>query len=268
MKFKIIFILFNIVVLFSLAIITIMPVLMLGGEYGSLFWSGSWYYVIAFLLIIGIIDSYFIYNWKLFDFLESEKWKELEVYLEKRMKQDRIPAGFIVRIMINTYMMNGHLKAIEALGMKVLEKKPALFRKLFLSFSVPVLLESNPEKMEEFFKPYVGDKKIKEQEWVLYLYAFSLILQKKNDEALGILAGLCKKEKISPVLLLLSLYSLSAVAEEVKERDCVEEGKKRLKSRFTREVFKQEIDKERSNVIVAVLSTLCKDALDWLFEEE
>lgn len=233
---------------------------MLGGEYGALFWSGSWYYVAAFLLIIVAIDSYFIYNWKLFTLLEGEQWKELEIYLNSRMKPGKVPPGFIVRIMINASMMNGNLAAVERLGVRVREKKPALFRKLLLPFSLPVLLESNPEKMEAFFKPYINDGA-----WITYLYAFSLLLQKKSKEALLPLTELCG-EKIPPVLLLLTIYSLSAAAENPEERKCLEEKKSKLKTEYTRETFNLEREKERSHVIAAVLSKLIDDAVNWLFE--
>ncbi len=233
---------------------------MLGGEYGALFWSGSWYYVAAFLFVIVVIDFYFIYNWKLFTLLESEQWKELETYLNGRMKPGKVPPGFIVRIMINASMMNGNLEAVERLGIRVREKKPALFKKLLLSFSLPVLLESNPEKMEAFFKPYRG-----EGEWTEYLYAFSLLLQKKTEDALLPLIDLCSG-KISPVLLLLTIYSLSAAAENPDERKCLDEKKSKLKTEYTRETFNIEIEKERSHVIAAVLSKLIDDAVNWLFE--
>ena len=81
MKFKIIFILFNVVVLFSLLMIIFMPVLMLGSEYGFSFFASIWYVVVLFVVVIGAVDTYFLINWKLFRFLEEEKWDDLIVCL-------------------------------------------------------------------------------------------------------------------------------------------------------------------------------------------
>ncbi len=266
MKFKIIFILFNIVVLFSLLIITIMPIFMLGAEYSSFFWSESWYFILAFLIVIGIIDVYFLYNWKIFHFLEEERWQDLSEYLEGRLKPGRILPGYIVRIMINAYMMNGNLKGIETLGELIKEKKPALFRKLLIPFSIPVILKSNPEHMVKYFKPFYRSERVKEHQWVAYLYGFSLLLQKKGDEARVPLTELCR-QKTPPVLKLLTLYSLSLIRNDVgEEDDCFEKFKSGLLNEYTSETFKIEIEKNRSNVVVTVLSKFCKDAVQWLFE--
>ncbi len=242
-----------------------MPVIMLGGEYGALFWSGSWYYVTAFLCIIGVIDAYFIRNWSMFTLLEGERWKELETYLGSRVKPGKVPSRFIVKIMINAYVMNGNLAAVEELGKVVREKKPALFRKLLLSFSIPILLESDPEKMENFFKPYITDVKLKERNWIRYLYAFSLLLQKKRKEAVPPLTELCSGN-VPPVLLLLTVYSLSAASERSEDRECISGASLRLKNRYTKESFTLEIEKERSHVIAAVLAKLIDDALRWLYD--
>lgn len=266
MKFKIIFILFNIVVFFSLLIITIMPIFMLGPEYSSFFWSESWYFILAFLIVIGIIDVYFLYNWKIFHFLEEERWQDLSEYLESRLKPGRILPGYIVRIMINAYMMNGNLKGIETLGELIKEKKPALFRKLLIPFGIPVILKSNPEHMVEYFKPYYRSERVKEHQWVAYLYGFSLLLQKRGDEARVTLTDLCR-EKISPVPKLLTLYSLSLIYNEGgEEDDCFEKFKSGLLDEYTPETLRIEIEKNRSNIVVVVLSKLCEEAVQWLFE--
>ncbi len=267
MKFKIIFILFNIVVLFSLSVITIMPIFILGSDYGSLFWSGSWYYVVIFLLIIFIIDFYFIYNWKLFNFLEEERWTELISLLEKRIRPGHVPSGYIVKIMINAYMMNSDLTGIRNLGNKVKEKKPLLFKKLLFLFSVPVLLKGDPEEMEEFFLPFTEDRKVKERQWIKFLLAFSLLLQKKNSEAAALLSDLCR-EKGSPVFTLLIIYSLYPFTTEEKDIKCIDEKKSQLLKDYSRKTLSIEIEKENGNVIASLLSKMISDAVNWLFEQK
>ncbi len=144
MKFKIIFILFNVVVIFSLFMIVLMPVMMLGSEYGILFFSSIWYVIILFALTIGLVDAYFIYNWKLFRLLEEENWKGLVEYIEKRIGEDKVPSGFLARILINSYLSVSDLDGVENLGRRLREKKPLLYKKMILFFSVPVLLKGDP----------------------------------------------------------------------------------------------------------------------------
>ena len=50
MKFKTIFILFNIVIIASFAIIFFMPLMMLGWDYTAIFWKNNWFLPIVFHL--------------------------------------------------------------------------------------------------------------------------------------------------------------------------------------------------------------------------
>lgn len=265
LKFKIIFILFNVVVLFSLLMITFMPVLMLGPEYGASFFASIWYVVALFIVVIAAVDAYFISNWKIFRFLEEEKWDDLIVFLEKRIKDGRIPGKFVIRIMVNAYLSRSNLEGIERLAALIKEKRPALYRKLLLIFTIPVLLKGEPGLIEESIAPYVFDKKVNDRIWLKYLLSFSFLLQRKKKEGAEILSSLCR-EKISPVLLMLVLYSFSPFAADDDERMCIDEKKNFLKNKYSNESMGLQVEKERSNVIVAVLSGVVNEALDWLYD--
>ncbi len=265
MKFKIIFILFNVVVLFSLLMIIFMPVLMLGSEYGFSFFASIWYVVVLFVVVIGAVDTYFLINWKLFRFLEEEKWDDLIVFLEKRIEEGKIPGKFAVRIMVNVYLSRSNLEGIERLGALIKEKRPSLYRKLLLIFTIPVLLKGEPVLIEEMIAPYVFDKKVNDRLWLKYLLAFSFLLQRKTREGGEILSGLCR-EKISPVLLMLVLYSFSSFAEDDSDKTCIDKKKVFLRDKYSAESMGLQIEKDRSNVIVAVLSAVVNEALDWLYD--
>ncbi len=69
MKFKTIFILFNAVIIFSFLIIYFMPLMMLGWEYATVFWSKNWFLPLLFAGVLALLNTYFISNWKLFSLL-------------------------------------------------------------------------------------------------------------------------------------------------------------------------------------------------------
>ena len=246
--------------------IVLMPVMILGMDYGASFFSNIWYVVLMFVAVIGAVDAYFIVNWKLFRLLEEERWDDLITYLEQKIDRGKVPGKFIVRILINAYLSRSNLEGIVKLGELVREKKSSLYRNMLLLFSIPVLLKGDPVSIEEFIAPYISDKKVADRLWLRYLLSFALLLQKKNGEGTEYLSQLCR-EKVSSVLLLLVLYSYSPYVENEEEKNCIEEKKSYLKNKYSREAMGLQIERERSNVIVAVLSGVVTEAAEWLYEE-
>ena len=268
MKFKIIFILFNIVVVFSFLIVILMPFFMLGGEYSLQYFKNSWYLFLVFLIIIGIIDSYFFLNWEMFSLLESEKWDELIIYLEKRIYGKKKINIRLLKIMANTYLIRSNIEGISKLEQFLRHEKPGLIKKMVIPLSIPFFKEGSSEKMEEFFKEFITDKGVTEANWVRFLYAFSLMLNKKSDEALSLLIDLCNS-KLSSILKLLVIYSLQSIVH-INSNDkfgCIELTKKELSSNFKKEKMKNELERLNDMVLILVLGKYAKEAIEWLYKE-
>ncbi len=267
MKFKIIFILFNIVVMFSFLIVTIMPFVMLGAEYSMVFFKESWYFFIIFLFAIGAIDTYFFVNWRLFSFLEEENWDGLIAYLNDRIYNGKKLYGHYVKILANTLLLKSDIDGIDRLEKLIRKEKPEMLKRMVLSFSVPSLVKGDAEKMEEYFGKFAGVKGVKKADWVLFLYAFSLLLNGKKEKAADSLLELCRGKSV-PILKLLTVYSLSPVAEEGKEEfSCIEKTKTELLSKFPKEKMESELEHVNDNVIALVLNKFSKDAIAWLYKE-
>ena len=62
MRFKIVFILFNVVIVASFLIIYLMPLAMLGMDYTREFWANNWGLPIVFVVILAILNGYFTIN--------------------------------------------------------------------------------------------------------------------------------------------------------------------------------------------------------------
>jgi len=268
LKFKIIFILFNIVVVFSFLIVTLMPFFMLGGEYSLQFFKDAWYLFLIFLITIGIIDSYFFLNWKMFSLLESEKWDDLINYLENRIYvKKKITLG-LLKILSNTYLIKSNIDGISKLEKFLRQEKPGLIKKMVISLSVPFFKDGRSEKMEEYFREYSSEKGVSRINWVKFLYAFSLILNNKREEASNLLIDLCKT-KLPPILKLMVIYSLNPFFNiNIKDKsNCIELNKNKISSKYKKERLDSELERLNDMVLILVLSKFSKEAIEWLYKE-
>ncbi len=268
MKFKIIFILFNIVVVFSFLIVTLMPLIMLGGEYSQEFFKDSWYLFLVFIIAIGSIDTYFILNWKMFSLLENENWDDLISYLEIRIYQKKNLFLPLVKILANTYLLKSDMSGILKLEEFLRKEKPELLKKMVIPLSVPRFIDGNPEKMEIFFAEFVDQKGLVKSDWVNFLYSFALLLNNKRDKASLSFLALCKS-KISPILKLLVIYSLNPFTDLKKDEkfECVELSKQELRSKYKKDKMELEFESINDNVLVLILNKFSKEAIEWLYKE-
>jgi hypothetical protein len=268
LKFKTIFILFNIVVFFSFLVVTLMPFFMLGGVYSQGFFKDSWYLFLIFVLAIGSIDIYFIINWKMFSLLESENWDNLVLYLEKSIYEKKNIYRHLVKILANTYLIKSDMTGITKLEEFLRKEKPGLVKKMVIPLSVPGFMDGDPEKMEVFFGEFINIKGVNNEVWVRFLYSFSLLLNNKRDEAANSFLILCNS-KVPAILKLLVIYSLNPFVEldNNGKFDCVGVGRKELSLTYKREKMEMELDSIKDNVLVLVLNKFSKEAIDWLYKE-
>ena len=264
-KFKVIFIVFNALILLSLGFIVLMPFFILGWDYTRLFWSKNWYLALAFLAILAVLNGYFAMNWRLFGLLEAEKWAELEKYLEHRVVDRKSSSRQAIRILLNTYLVRSNLAGMEWLETHLRERKPALAEEFALEFGIPYLLKNDYPKMEAYFRSAAAKARRGDRSWLEWNLAFACVLQKNRAEARQLLLGLFKREK-GPVLRLLTLYLLDAAREDDAAAAAeLEQGRRSLSSAFDREGLLRLTQKEKGNVQAAILSRLINEAVDWLY---
>ncbi len=266
MKFKIIFILFNIVILVSFLVIYFMPLIMLGSDYTRVFWGRNWGLPVLFVTIIGLLNAYFMFNWKLFTMLEREDWPGLIAYLERRLYARKVINTQHVRILVNAYLVRSDLGAIEKLETFMKEKKPRVLPRFALVFGIPYLLRNDSDEMGAYFSRFI-DIKGRDGCWIRWNYGFSLILQGKKEEAQNILVSVCG-EKTDPVLNLLAVYLLDSLhLDDRGVATLVEESRGRLRKRYTPALWAKEVERARNNIQVVILSKLVEEATDWLHGE-
>ena len=126
MRFKTIFIIFNIVIIISFLFIFFMPLLLLGvGQFDD-FLAKNWISGVLFVLALGGFNAYFIRNWRLFELLEKEDWQSLIAYLEEAIYDKRRINRRHTKILINSYLVTSNTDAILKLGAFLSEQKPEI----------------------------------------------------------------------------------------------------------------------------------------------
>jgi hypothetical protein len=183
MKFKTIFIVFNIVIVLSFLFIFFLPLALLGVEYSQAFWERNWPLAVVFVVIIGAMNAFFAGNWRLFSLLEKEDWPSLITYLEDRVYTKGRIRGQYIKLLVNTYMVSSNVSGIEKLEAHVGEKKPALLEKNALLFGVPHVLRNDGADMEAYFGRYLHSRKSESAEWIDWNFSFALLLERKLDDA-------------------------------------------------------------------------------------
>jgi hypothetical protein len=273
MKFKTIFILFNAVITLSFLFIFLMPVIMLGPEYSAAFWLKNWSLALVFGAILTTLNVFFAHNWRIFTLVEKEDWEKLASWLTEQIYTKKRYRKLHVRFLVSVSLNRSDLASIDRLEAELRTHKPELLRRLAVLFGAVYLLRNDPTASGRFFETYLQATDVDNVGWLWFDYAFTLVLQKREEEAAPWFRKAAKKE--DAVLVLLSSYFLGtlvarAVQNQAEKDEIVsysEKGKSILKKRFDREKLGRELEKARNEVHIVILSKLLDDANRWLFDE-
>lgn len=263
MKFRILFVLFNAVVLVAFAIIVIMPLVVLGTDYSRAFWQGNWPVAIIFVLVLGGLNSYFGVNWRMFELLEREDWQGLIIHLEKRILGSRRITRQGVRILVNAYVVTGESVKINELENFFRSNAPTMLPRFAPELSVGYLLMNDAEGLERFSAEMEEEPKCTEPVWIRWNHAFALLLQKKVDESTESLQAIAG-ESMTATQTLLTAYLLDSIAGESGRQDARKIAES-FRSRYSKERFQKERQRE-GGLQVLVLSELINNAVSWAFE--
>jgi hypothetical protein len=272
MKFRTIFILFNVVILFSFLFVFLLPIFLLGPSSSFDFWKGNWYLALLFLLLIAGLNAFFLLNRTTFTLVEREDWGALSAHLVGLMFPKGRFRSSRVRLLVNSYLLLSDIAGIERLEAELAAKRPDILRKNALLFGVTRLLRNRSEEAEAFFATYLDAKDVESREWLRFDYGFSLVLQKKIGQALPYLEeGATSRD---PVLCLLSAYLMgtlgaSQAADDAAKASVIavaDAARSKLRKRFTNTKWNKEVERAKSEVHIVILSKLIDDAGRWLYE--
>ncbi|MDC7126731.1 MAG: hypothetical protein PQJ46_14265 [Spirochaetales bacterium] len=263
MKFKLILLSFNILIVLSFLIVFLLPFFILGADYSADYWHNSWYLSIGFVLVIGLINSVYFINKKLLVCLENEDWQGLKNLLDNYIFEKNKYKGIYIKLYINASIATSSINDIKRLEARLRESAPSKVSAFALPLGMPYLLEGEPVAMKNFYGEFISVK-TDYSGWIKWNYCFALLLLKETEEAVSILTGLVTPQK-DKLLKLSSLYMLSPFSSDSEVGEIITNEKAALASSMTRTLFTKEVDKQRENVQMLFLSKILNEALDWLY---
>lgn len=265
MKLKAIAILLNAVLLAAFIVIFLLPLLLIGVDYFSLFWGRNWPIAVVFFAALAGVNAYFLLNWRLFSALEKEDWPATAAILEGRIFRRGLATAGAVRMLLTTYLVGSHTESVLALEAYLRKRRPGLLGRFSLQFGIPHLLSQDHEEAQKFFSSLLARPGLRDRDWVSWNRAFTLVQAKKDAEAKKDLLPLLNLGT-DPVLRLLALYLLDVLARKDAEAAArVREGREQMRARHTPDAFARILEKSGENIEVAVLSQMLGDASRWLF---
>jgi hypothetical protein len=265
MKFKTIFIIFNLVIVFSFLIIFFMPLLLLGAEHFSEFFINNWYIGLLFIATLAIFNSYFIANWKLFQLLEKEDWLRLIEYLEDKIYKKGKTHKNYLKILINSYLVTSQSDAILKLKDHVEQIRPSRINNFSVAFGLPYLLSNRSEEAERYYGKLLAQKRVRERLWIKWNYGFSLLQVKEGEGAKREFLALL--ESNNPIIVLLSLYLLSSLGiGDSGEKPVLTAKKAEILNRYSKAQWERKVNRHKSNLQALIFSRLIAEATNWLFE--
>ena len=176
MKFKFIFILFNIIIVVFLLFIFIFPIFILGRDFSFSFWGISWPVALFLVLLLFAINLFYVYNRILFRLLEREDWPALAQYLEERVISRGRYSRQLVKLLANTYLVLSDPHSVINLEKKLSLAKPALIDTNSLIFGIARILAGDSKGAAAYFSHRVTLPKNENPQWIEWYRGFSCLL--------------------------------------------------------------------------------------------
>ncbi len=261
MKFKLIFFIFNAIVLFSFLFISMLPVLMLGWEYAAPFWQNSWYLLLLFVLILATLDSYFIINWKLFTLMEKRDWDEIRRYLEIQIFEKSRLNEQHLQILLNTYVVKSESANILRLAGYLKDTRPRLRFRLQLSLGIGYMLEKDYRGLRDFFSGYVRDDKLVKSGWADWYMAFGMLRCDNTEEAARRLEFILERGK-DDMVVVLALYLLMEIPG--RDSDKADRWLKKIGEKYSSADWAQKLESRKDRLHVLALSGVLQEAGEWV----
>lgn len=267
MKFKTIFIIFNIIIFLSFSFIFLMPLPILGFDYAKVFWGQNWLVAVIFLLVLAVLDTYFLRNWRLLRLFEREDWQGLLDYLEVQIFDKNQVSKRKIHFYITASLLLSQPDNINKLRQYLEQKRPLWAREEALSLGLPILLAAEPAALTAYFQPFSKDTKVRNLVWVRWVTAFSFMLAKNFVPAREEFRDLAAV-KADPLLQLMSIYYLDLLkTTDTSLAALIQPVARDLKARHTRKEWEILVDRQREKVLILTfVNKVVEEALDWLYQ--
>jgi hypothetical protein len=268
MKFKVLFVIFNIVLFLSFLTIFLLPFFILDASFMLEFWVKNWYFGAIFLVILALVNLAFLANWRMLSYLEQEDWPALSRYLEGEVFEKGHCSKRKVQLLCDSLLLLGDFATVRKLQDLLAEKKPALLGALGVRFSAAHLLAGDYEAMYALSETHGASGS--DRDWMNFFAAFSRHMSKKYDESAELMLAILDKAR-EPLVVALSGYiagellvrMVPARSDELKA--AASGAKTKITAKFTRQKWLSFVEEEKAGIHVVILSKLINELASWLY---
>jgi len=269
MKFKVLFITFNIVLFLSFLTIFLLPFFILDGSFMVEFWSKNWYFGLIFIAILAIVNGAFISNWKMLSCLEKEDWPALSSWLEAKIIGKKRYSKRKVRLLCDSLLLLGDFTTIRALEAQLRAEKPQMLVSLAVRFCAAQLLASDYESLHQFASDMANTPGA-DRDWLLFYAAFSRQMAGTPEDCALEMLPLARTAR-DPVVTAIAAYvcgvlllkKLPGRHEELEQ--AADGAKQRVLAKYTRNKWDSMIDESKSDMYVVILSKIIDETTLWLY---
>lgn len=271
MKFKALFISFNIVLLLSFVTVFLLPMLVLGGSFMLEFWSKNWFFGAIFLFVFLAVNAVFLSYWKMLSYLEKEDWPGLSQYLESEVFERKRYNSRKVRLLCDSLLLLGDFATVGKLEELLRSERPRLFSTIGIRFVAACLLSGDYGRMMSLIAE-LRALKCPDGEWLGFYAAFSGTLRSLPDEAATGFMPLATAGK-EPLVVALSGYLAGDVlakklpARQTELSDAADSARARLSAKYSRKKWAGYVEDMKADMHVVVLGKLIDESNRWLFPQ-
>lgn len=208
------FILFNASLLFGILLIMLLPVAVLGGGV-FLFLAKITSIIGLMLLLLFLVNLYYLKNRKLFLWLEQENWPEIKRFLQSEIYGKNRFKSFYIQLLSEVAIRLDDLNLLIVLRKELQQRgRCRLLSRFALELGLPYLLEDLGEKSELYFGEVKEYKFLpfKVRCWSGLFYGIALLMQDKADYGLKELDILLHQKNSGPLIHLICIQLLEEFA--------------------------------------------------------
>ncbi|MDR3171337.1 MAG: hypothetical protein LBU17_06870 [Treponema sp.] len=282
-KLTLMFIVFNIVILFFLIALGFFSFHTLGFDFAGTFWRSSWPIILGMLAVLGALDIYWAMNRRLLVLLQQEDWPALTHYLETRIIQEGHYSSRLIRLLAQTYLAHSNSAALIDLEHHIIEKKPRLLETHALVLGLARLLHKDISGGVQFFSARLNVLRAKsarqefargDPSWIHWYYGFTLLLEQQFPLSAEQLMCLARKSHEALVAGLAAFYLTDTLCKVLPEQStelyaAALEGRRRVrKSLHTLGAWDKAVLKIQAEIYGIIMLQALQNAGHWIYEEQ
>jgi hypothetical protein len=269
LRFRSVFILFNIIILFFLVFIALVPRFFLGNELSFAFLRSIWPLAGLLAAILAGLDVFYFSNRRLYALLEKEDWPALVQFLEGKVITRSNYRPQLVRLLANSYLVLSDPASVIELENRLSVARPSLIEENSLIFGIARILGKDHAGAAVFFSRRLDSAR--NGDWIRFYRGFAALLNADFETAANDYVVLASESRI-PLVIGLAGYFLSGALKKAlyaRAAECDRASaiaRERVKKGLpAQKDWNREVSRSLGEIYAAVISKYIGSAGQWLY---